>query len=218
MCPASTISEASERPICQSESTSSAAAFHAKTLALPEMVQDSLESGADCGVNTHALLAKFDLSSQLWKTSQLCLEGGLETFSGTWPRSGMTRSGIAYQLPPLVPLTSGTAYGLLPTPTVNGNHNRKGASKTSGDGFITALKRRLPTLGANESKGSSHKRYVGSTHFHGAKMSEGLRTTSDDPIYLNPCFAELVMGYPPGWTHLETPSSRKSRKSSGGQL
>ena len=61
----------------------------------------------------------------------------------------------------------------------------------------------LPTMGENEYRGSSKKRYKGSPHFRGAKMSEGLRTCEDDPIYLNPSFGELVMGFPIGWTDLE---------------
>jgi C-5 cytosine-specific DNA methylase len=109
--------------------------------------------------------------------------------------------------------------GLLPTLTVNGNHNYKGCSKTSGDGIITALKKNmLPTLCANEGKGSSRDRYKGSPNFRGAKMSEGLRTTSSDPIYLNPLFAEAVMGYPLGFTDLETQLSQQSQDSSGSIL
>jgi hypothetical protein len=46
---------------------------------------------------------------------------GLTEFSETWPRSGMMRNGIAYQLPPLVPLTDETASGLWPTPTSQDN-------------------------------------------------------------------------------------------------
>ncbi|HEX5704919.1 MAG TPA: hypothetical protein VFX97_17105 [Pyrinomonadaceae bacterium] len=61
----------------------------------------------------------------------------------------------------------------------------------------------LPTIGKNEFKGSSKDRYRGSVNFHGAKMSEGLRTCEDDPIYLNPSFAEVVMGFPIGWTELD---------------
>ena len=75
----------------------------------------------------------------------------------------------------------------------------------------------LPTLGANENKGSSKKRYLGSPHFRGAKMSEGLRTCETDPIYLTPSFAAIVMGYPAEWIKYapsETPSSRKSRRKS----
>lgn len=61
-------------------------------------------------------LASFDPATSSWRTSQFSLLGGLDEFSGTWPRSGMTRSGIAFQLQPLAPLTKGTASGLLPTP------------------------------------------------------------------------------------------------------
>jgi hypothetical protein len=59
----------------------------------------------------------------------------------------------------------------------------------------------------------------------GAKMSEALRSSSSDPIYLNPSFGEVVMGFPEGWTLiskrsalrlLETRSSHKSPSSSQG--
>ena len=66
----------------------------------------------------------------------------------------------------------------------------------------------LPTISKNEFKGSSRDRFRGSPNFHGAKMSEALRTSESDPIYLNPSFGELVMGFPIGWTVLplsETP-------------
>ena len=75
----------------------------------------------------------------------------------------------------------------------------------------------LPTLGANETKGSSHKRFRGSPHFRGAKMSEALRICAEDPIYLHPSFARIAMGYPVEWevcAATAMPSSRKSRKSS----
>lgn len=62
----------------------------------------------------------------------------------------------------------------------------------------------LPTIGANESKGSSRKRYKGSKYFKGAKMSEGLRLSMNDPIYTHPHFAEVAMGFPKDWTLVET--------------
>src|SRR5262245_2417810 len=37
--------------------------------------------------------------------------------------------------------TSGNEFGWWPTPTVTGNHNRKGLSETSGDGLATAVKK-----------------------------------------------------------------------------
>jgi DNA (cytosine-5)-methyltransferase 1 len=105
----------------------------------------------------------------------------------------------------LVPHTIETASGLLPTPRKNDAVKRGNFDiENLRNGFPAAVKRIfLPTLGKNETKGSSRKRYLGSPHFRGAKMSEGLRTCEDDPIYLHPSFAEAVMGFPIGWGVLE---------------
>lgn len=160
--------------------TQSAEASPVKTLASRESKMELKRSARDFGESSPVLLASFDRASYSWKTSQTSFldpvssQGhGLEGFSETWPRSGMMRNGIAYQLPPLVPLISGTAFGLL------------------------------PTIGACEGKGSSKKRYKGSPHFRGAKMSEGLRTCQEDPIYTHPSFAEAAMGFPIGHTDLK---------------
>ena len=147
-------------------------------------VLDLPASEVVCGVNTLGSFASFDPATLSWKTSQRCFVEGWATFSETWPRAGMTRSGIAYRRRELVPLTLVIGCGLL------------------------------PTLGKNEPKGAGKARYRGSPDFRGAKMSEGLRSGPDDPIYLHPDFAEEVMGFPPGWTVLEpsgTPFTRKSR-------
>ena len=40
-------------------------------------------------------------------------------WSETWPASGMTRSGVLYALPTLVPLTSVSVFSLLATPQAN---------------------------------------------------------------------------------------------------
>ena len=136
----------------------------------------------DCSGRLCEPFAWYDQISVCWRTWQRSLteERGWEEFLGPWPRSGMTRNGIAYQRAPLVPLTGETAHGLL------------------------------PTIGANESKGSGKSRYRGSRDFRGAKMSEGLRTCLSDPIYTHPNFAEAAMGFLKDWTLLETPSSPKS--------
>ena len=208
---------------------SSAAASPARTLALLESRLEWTAPEAAYGQKSPALLANFDPNSFSWKTSQRCLvalangqEDGLAVFSETWPRSGTMRNGTAFQLQPLVPLTSEIGLGLLPTPRKNDSQKRGSFDiHNLRNGFPAAVKRLfLPTLGKNEPKGSSRKRFRDSEHFRGAKMSEGLRISESDPIYLHPSFAEAVMGFPIGWTELErqaTPSSRKSRKSSGGQ-
>ena len=56
----------------------------------------------------------------------------------------MTRDGECYPLPTSAPPTSVNAGGALqnvPTPTVNGNYNRKGISPKAGDGLATWVKK-----------------------------------------------------------------------------
>lgn len=241
----------------ESESMSSVAGSPARTSVLQELDLALLASDPDCGASTPDLLASYDPDSSSWRTSQLCLEGGLAKFSETWPRSGLMRSGTAYRLPPLVPLTAGTESGLWPTPmlpnggrsvahaekignsyyhkgkkvqfdlnqavklwptpTVSGNHNRKGASATSGDGLATAV-RMWPTPQASDnrdrgnlSSGAIQRRIAA------GKQLMLSQVASDKSGALNPTWVEWLMGFPLGWTALsasETPSSRKSRNSS----
>ena len=97
-------------------STLSAADSHARTYRRQGRAQGLMARGRDYGLNTPVSLAKYDLDTSSWRTSQLSLAGGLEEYSETFPRSGMMRSGTAYQLPPLVPLTAATESGYWPTP------------------------------------------------------------------------------------------------------
>ena len=146
------------------------------------------EVGRAFGLRCGELLGTYDLDSSSWKTSQrLLFEDCCESLDRS-PESIILHKGQLYELPTLEPITKERDTGLL----------------------------RIPTIGANEYKGSSRKRYKGSKHFRGAKTSEGLRTCETDPIYLNPLFAELMMGYPRMWTDLNvsvTPLSLKSQKS-----
>ena len=90
-------------------------------------------SEAVSGPNTRASLASYDPASSSWRTSQRCLVEGWTVFSETWPRSGMMRSGTAYQLAPLAPLTSGTGSGSWPTPNASPLTNSTSLT-CSGDG------------------------------------------------------------------------------------
>jgi len=209
--------------------TSSAEGSHAKTsLALESARELEKELAAGFTLRSSGLLATYDQPSSSWRTSQACLVAllsnqgaGLALFSETWPRSGLMLNGKSYQRRPLVPYTSESAYGLLPTPTKTDCVDRKPSErmvKTRNGTFRHINKQGsqscvrfgqivkhifLPTLGKNEPKGASRNRYRGSEHFRGAKMSEGLRTCEDDPIYLHPSFAEAAMGFPIGWTELD---------------
>jgi len=99
--------------------TPSAAGSLARTYHLQEKAQGLPVSVAAYGLSTPELLARYDPNSLSWRTSQHCLVEGLEEFSETYPRSGMMRNGIAYQLQPLVRLTDETGFGLLPTPSAS---------------------------------------------------------------------------------------------------
>jgi hypothetical protein len=79
----------------------------------------STERGLDYGAKSQGSFSSYDRDSRSWKTYQLCLDGAWEEFSETWPRSGMTQSGIAFQRRQLERCTIGTGFGLrlIPTPT-----------------------------------------------------------------------------------------------------
>lgn len=95
-----------------------------------------------------------------------------------------------------------------PTPTVCGNHNRKGASATSGDGLATAVTQRTwptPTASDSEQAGgrgciSSGKR--GATlHYSVSEHCQPGQQTP--PMRLNPEWVEWLMGWPIGHTGLK---------------
>jgi len=106
-------------------STSSPEVSHVRIFHLRESRRVSrMEHDPASGLKSLDSLASYDPTSSLWKTSQTCLlaqasgqADGLAEFWETWPRSGMMRSGTAYQLPTLGPGIDGTEFGWLPTPT-----------------------------------------------------------------------------------------------------
>jgi hypothetical protein len=89
-----------------------------------------------------------------------------------------------------------------PTPTVCGNYNRKGASKTSGDGLATAvLKVATPTARDWRSGKASQ-----ATHDKNSRpLSEQIGGS------LNPTWVEWLMGWPLGWTDLKPLETDKCR-------
>ena len=192
-------------------------AFRARTYHTLDTVPDLPANVPAFGGWSAEPFAWYDRPSRCWRTWQRCLIEGWERYSGAWPRSGMTRNGIAYRFRPLALPTDGTEFVFLPTPRANDAQKRGNFDINNlRNGFPAAVKRLfLPTLGKNETKGASRKRFLGSDHFRGAKMSEGLRTCEEDPTYLHPSFAEAVMGFPIGWTELQdaaTPTPRSQSK------
>ncbi len=201
--------------------TSYAEAFRARTSAQLDRVSELTASALDYGRSMPELLTKFDPDSSSWRTSQTFLFGGLTEFSETWSRSGMTRSGIAYLLRPLVPIIGEIVSGSLPTPTA------QGVSRFTSSGGSNARKKwakMLPTVTAHDYRGGckpERSERMREQSARGLDLPSVLRLLFPNSTGLvRPSWAEARMGYPTGWTECTpsaTPSSRKSRKSSGGQ-
>ncbi len=126
------------------ESMSLQADSPAKTSQSQEIRQEyRTEHEAGYGQSAPVYLGSFDPDTPSLKTSQTFLmesgELGLSEFSGTFPRSGMMRSGTVYQLPNLVRTTTEIGSGLWPTPTA---HNAKEGA------YPSEYTRKTPTLSA----------------------------------------------------------------------
>ena len=180
----------------------------AQAPALPEPVRDSF--GHLCEP-----FAWFDQGSRSWRTWQRCLLEGWAIFSGTWPRSGMTRNGIAYRRPPLVPLIKEIGSGsLLPTPTAKGNMMAPSMAKWP------AHRNLWPTPTTRDWKYGDAQacRNVPVNGLLGRAVHSGDETRVGS---LNPTWVEWLMGFPLEWTALpasETPSCRRASSSSRKRL
>ncbi len=164
--------------------------------------EDDRETGRLCQIG-------LEQQSRLWPTPTD--GGGGKTLpDGTTPK-GKTPDGRK-QTVCLERAVQSVERGLWPTPTVNGNYNKGGASKTSGVGLATAV-RMWATPQAQDAKNINQMK----SQYHTLPKQMGQVEGSGR---LNPPWVEWLMGFPLEWTALEpseTPSSRRSRKSSGGQ-
>ena len=147
----------------------------ANLIALQESVK-RLVMIAIYGQNSGELFAKLNQNG-LWEKMysdyyQASMDGSLEEFCETWPRWGTMRHGVLRAQQKLEPFIDESEWLLLPTP-VN-----------------------------SEWIGAGRKRYRGSKLFRGAKTAEALRSGEKDPIYTNPSYCEIIMGYPMGWTEI----------------
>jgi hypothetical protein len=185
---------------------SSAEDSRARTLAFQGSEQGWMGPALAYGTSTPDWLANYDHVTLSWRTRQACLVSGWTEFSETWPRSGLTQSGTAYQLAPLVPITSEIVSGLLPTPTKT-DHKSESMSlalvqrrqNESGRGVRLSEflhRKTLPTPNAgNDHWGGRLDEWGGSTNpFRGTEIGR---------LPLNPCWVEELMGFPIEWTALE---------------
>ena len=110
--------------------------------ASPAAAQGSKEAEAGFGKSMPESWAKYDPDSSSWKMSQGCLLTGLsESFSGTWPSSGMTRFGIASPLPTWELRIDATGFGSspthsIPTPTGQDGIERRSTNEGASNGEL----------------------------------------------------------------------------------
>lgn len=138
--------------------------------------------------------AWYDRDTQSWRTWQRCLDGEWELFSETWPNVGMTRNGIAWAPINLVRPSTENASGYWQTPTTRDYKGQSG-------------------LGNRTKRGKNGRLHV-------ANLCDQIVDIGRPDLLRSPTFREWLMGLPIGHTVLRpsaTPSSRKSRKSSGEQ-
>jgi len=93
----------------------------------------SAASDLDFGAKWPASWMKYDRNTSSWRTRQLSLLGDSEPFLGTWPRSGLMRDGMCWELPTLAPAIGESESGFAPTVLTseatgpglhgNGSHN-----------------------------------------------------------------------------------------------
>jgi len=187
--------------------TSFLAGSPAKISALQARVPASnTAKNQDSGGNMLASFARWNRDSRSWKIPQLSLFEASTSCSVTWPRSGMMRDGVCFQRPTSGRHTSAKDYGSglrgVPTPTVNGNYNRKGLSQTSGDGLATWAKK-FPTPTAHDARDS------------GVAPSQFLRRSATLPMavggQLSADWVEWLMGWPIGATGLDALGTDKYR-------
>ena len=193
------------------ESMSLQAASPAKTYQSQEIRQEyKTEPEAAYGQSAPVCLGSFDPDTPSLKTSQTCLmengELGLSEFSGTFPRSGMMRSGTVYQLPNLARTITEIGSGLLPTPAAStgGTTDNWQPIRPSGHRAQLSLQqyvRMFPTP-----KASDYKSVTSNIEYHRRRTNMDLpcrvATLENDTSPMNPTWVEWLMGFPLGHTDL----------------
>jgi hypothetical protein len=152
------------------------AGFPARTSPLQGAEPDSQASGRDSGAKWHESFAKYDPNSHLWRTPQRSLFAGSTPFSGTWPKWGTMRRGECWEQTMPERHIEENEFGLsqVPTPTVRGNYNRKGASPNSGDGLATWAKM-WPTPNASDVQRGSQDPEKRKQGGHQVKLSDAVK-------------------------------------------
>jgi len=174
--------------------TSSLVASPAKTFPSPDCAGVSgKEHEADCGPILPDSLGCFDPDSYSLKTSQVSLlTSQCEEYLETFPRSGLMRNGKVYQRRALVPLTSETEFGYLPTPD-RSLGGMRGGIMIEADATSCFRKQTTGCRPSGAKIGSSLR-------WHPEYINEALRTGG----LINPEWLGALMDFPENWLTLPT--------------
>ena len=170
------------------------AGFRAKTYPSPEKAQDLTENDQDCGEKWRGWSARLCPNGSGWKTAQHSLLEDSDESYLTFPRSGMTRGGLLWELPMLELPTSGTGYGYWPTPVASDTSSRNKPYAQGGTPRSWAVKW-CPTPTAHNAKETNAPSESG-------RNTPKLAAQAGGP--LNPEWVEKLMGWPKGWTNIQT--------------
>ena len=158
---------------------------------------------ADLSAKYSEQLMLFDRASSSLKTAHASEPGdGMWLLGNFWrvDTPGATES--LARLMSVRPIKGIDGGALLPTLTVCGNWNRKGASKTSGDGLITRLKM-MPTLCARDARtvagAQPPKRAQTSGLPLAWSLGKDLEPIARRGLRLSPMWAAWYMGWPMTW-------------------
>jgi hypothetical protein len=184
----------------------------ARTSATQELEQESMDLEADSGQRWLGLSLSYDQSTSSWRTSQRCLTGEWEEYSETWPQSGMTQSGTAYPLLPLVRRISADESSLWHTPTATDAwagslEPRKCKGWEKGRGWTLGQQVRFrtwPTPTARDWK-DGRKPYERKKNGEATQDTLGRVLAASGETangLLNPTWVEWLMGFPIEWTAL----------------
>ena len=144
---------------------------------------------ATFGLSLSESLARFDLDSCSWRTSQVSLISGEPLSLQTWPHSVIVSRGRLYALPMLEPCTTADDGSVLPTPTAKANQGSPSFQKWPS---FQRLMMPTPTVqDANNNGGRSQQK----------RNTPPLNAVVGGK--LNPEFVEWLMGWPIGWTACE---------------
>jgi len=192
--------------------------FHVKTSVLPALEKAWQESEVGFFLKSSDSLAKFDLDSFSWKTSQLSLFEDSTELQWNLLRWGMIVDGQLYQPPQLEPITGEKDSSVLPTPTTvdSGSLFNRSASQNAADrptlgamakfdsksaGGGAEMKRNSPKLSALV----KFRTPMNSDHKDRGVRKDGQQIQLQTQVggQLNPMWVEWLMGLPLGWTELK---------------